>query len=111
MGIFMNIARRVGGALLARGRFVPAVTRVQNGQTIVVQPEIVEPKGILRSKTVWSAALSLLFAIGNANGWNLWFSEEQAQQILGWLSGGFAAGAIGSRIVATMPTRGPSMGP
>lgn len=106
-----RIAARIGGALFSPGRYIPAVTRVRNGVEEIVSPEVVEPKGVLRSKTVWAAGLSFLFAIANANGWNLWFSEEQAQQILGWLSAGFGLTAVGTRITATMPTRGPSVGP
>lgn len=111
MRLLGRIARRVGGFLLAQGRYVPAVTRVRNGVEEIVSPEIVEPKGVLRSKTVWSAAIALLFSIANAKGWNLWLTEEQANEAYSWLSALFGGGAVAARITATMPTRGPSVGP
>jgi hypothetical protein len=76
MRLLGRIARRVGGALFSPGRFIPAVTRVEAGREVIVSPEIVEPIGILRSKTVWSALLALLFSVANAKGWNLWLTEE-----------------------------------
>ena len=111
MRLLGRIARRVGGALFAPGRFIPAVTRVEAGREVVVSPEIVEPKGILRSKAVWSALIALLFSIANAKGWNLWLTEEQANEAFSWLAALFGGGAAVARITATMPTRGPGIGP
>lgn len=108
-GILGRLARRAAGALFSSGRLIPQITRQEGDRTIVVQPEVVEPKGILRSKSVWSAILTLFFGVANAQGWNLFFSEEQAQQILGWLTAGSATAAGLFRVTATMPTRGPSM--
>ena len=58
MGIFrpgFPLLRRVAGALLARGRYIPAVTTANiDGKTVILTPELVEPKGILRSTTVWA---------------------------------------------------------
>lgn len=110
-GILRRLGRQAIGALFARGRFVPAVTRIQNGVVVVVSPEIVEPKGILRSKTVWSAAIALLFSVANAKGWDLWLTHEQANEAFSWLAALFGGGAVASRITATMPTRGPAIGP
>jgi len=55
MRLLGRLAVRLGGALFARGRFVPAVTRVEAGREVVVSPEIVEPQGVLRSTTVLAA--------------------------------------------------------
>lgn len=110
-GPIAGFARRIGGALFARGRFVPAVTRIVQGRTEIVSPEVVVPKGILRSKTVWSGLLAAFFAFANAQGWHLWFTAEQASQVLDWLTVVFGGAAVAARVTATMPTRGPSMGP
>lgn len=111
MRLLGRIAARLGGALFARGRYVPAVTRVQNGVEEIVSAQILEPIGILRSKTVWSALLALLFSVANAKGWNLWLTEDQANEAFSWLSALFGGGAVVARVTATMPTRGPSIGP
>jgi len=109
--LLRRVLTRIGGALFSPGRFIPEVTRVEAGRTVVVSPEVVEPIGILRSKTVWSAAIALLFSVANAKGWNLWLSEEQANEAYSWLAALFGGGAVAGRITATMPTRGPSIGP
>jgi hypothetical protein len=111
MRLLGRIARRIGGALFSPGRFVPAITRIRNGVEEIVSPEIVEPKGVLRSKTVWSALIALMFSVANAKGWDLWLTHEQANEAFSWLAALFGGGAVASRITATMPTRGPSVGP
>lgn len=101
--------QNIGGFLLARGRYEPAVTEtLPDGTQRVVRAEIVEPKGVLWSKTVLFCLVTIFFAVANANGWNLWFTEEQAREVIGMISAGAGAGAIVSRIIAWMPTRGPT---
>lgn len=101
--------QNIGGFLLARGRYGPAVTEtLPDGTQRVVRAEIVEPKGVLWSKTVLFCLVTIFFAVANANGWNLWFTEEQAREVIGMISAGAGAGAIVSRIIAWMPTRGPT---
>ncbi len=109
--LLRRVLQRVGGALFSPGRFIPAVTEIRAGQTVVVQPEVVEPKGILRSKTVWSALIALLFSVANAKGWDLWLTQDQANEAYSWIAALFGFGAAASRVTATMPTRGPSIGP
>ena len=62
MGLFkpgLPLLRRVAGALLARGNYVPAETRTNaRGETIIVTEEVVERKGILGSRTVWMAGFA-----------------------------------------------------
>lgn len=103
-------AGRMVGALIARGEFIPAVTRIEAGKVVEVSPEKVVPKGVLRSKTVWAGIIAGVFAFANSQGWALGLSAEDAQTIFGYISAGGGVGAIVSRILAWMPTRGPSGG-
>lgn len=104
------LLRRGAEAILARGGVTPAVTQPgPGGTTILVSPEVVQPKGILRSRSVGFSAIAFLYAIGHAVGWNLWLSEEQAQQLFNVLEPALVALAGWFRVVAHMPTRGPTM--
>lgn len=94
-------ARNVVDVLVARGNFIPA-----NPET--GQEEVVEPKGVLRSKTVGFALLGAvvsgiqIYRIFTAPG------EVDVDQLS--LAGGTfitSVGAIWARIVAWMPVRGP----
>jgi hypothetical protein len=109
MGPLMRLARRVGGALLARGEVIPAVTRIVQGRTEVVSPEVVIPKGILRSKSVVSALISGAFGVANLFGWDFGFTEAEANTAYTVISTTFAGLAGVFRVTATMPTRGPSL--
>ena len=65
----LPLLRRLGQALLARGQYVPAVTRTgPNGQNIIVSEEVVEGKGILWSRTVWMAGLAGFSGLANMLG-------------------------------------------
>lgn len=101
--------KNVGGFLLARGRYEPAVTeRLPDGTERVIRAEIVEPKGILWSKAVLFGLVAVFFAFANGRGWNLWFTEDQARELIGYITAGAGVGAVVSRILAWMPTRGPT---
>lgn len=105
--------RKLAGALFAEGQYIPArpASITANGTVISPpQPEYVEPKGILRSKTVWSAIVSAVLAMANIFGWDLGFTAEQADEIYNAGSALFALLAGVFRVGAWMPTRGPTMG-
>lgn len=101
--------RRIVGALLAKGEYRPAVTKETTaGNEVIVEPEVVKPKGILRSKTVIAGLIAVFFAIANSQGWNLFFSEADANEVIAYITAGGGIAAVVSRILAWMPTRGPS---
>lgn len=101
--------QNLGGFLLARGRYEPAVTEtLPDGTQRIIKAEVVEPKGVLWSKSVLFGIVAVFFAIANGRGWNLWFTEDQAREIISDLTAGAGVGAIISRILAWMPTRGPT---
>ena len=103
------LVRRAAEALLARGSVTPPVTRTVNGQTVLVEPERVVPKGVLRSRSVVSALIAVAFGLSDVFGWNLGLTEGQAQQVYSVVAPVFASLAAWFRIVAHMPTRGPTM--
>jgi len=101
--------QNLGGFLFARGRYEPAVTEtLPDGTQRIIKAEVVEPKGVLWSKSVLFGIVAVFFAIANGRGWNLWFTEDQAREIISDLTAGAGVGAIISRILAWMPTRGPT---
>lgn len=104
-----RVLQNIGGFLLARGRYEPAVTEtLPDGTQRVIRAEIVEPKGVLWSKTVLFGIVAVFFAYANGRGWNLWFTETQAREVISDITAGAGVGAIVSRIIAWMPTRGPT---
>lgn len=114
MGIFragLPLVRRAVGFFVGRGQYVPSATRVNAaGETVVEREEVVVPKGILWSKTIWMLIVAGFFRLAQSNGWDLWFDEQQAidwyprlQEIFVTLAGVF-------RVTAWMPTRGPAIG-
>lgn len=106
MGIFrrgLPLIRRVGEALLARGQFIPA-------DPVAGTPEVVEPKGILRSKAVGFGLLgAIVSAIQIYQIIQAPTIDAEALQLAGGAFIG-SCGAIWGRIVAWMPTRGPTVG-
>ena len=103
----LPLLRKIAGALLSAGQNVPAVTRPgPAGTTVLVTPEVIEPKGILRSRTVWASLLSAVFALAGVFKWNLGISEADATTTLNTLAAVFAGAAGWFRVKATMPTRG-----
>ena len=104
--------RKLAGALLSPGRYEPArpARTTSSGATTPAVPEVVEPKGVLRSKTVWTCIVLIFFSIADARGWNLGFTQEQAEAWFPTIEAGLATLAGWFRITAWMPTRGPTMG-
>lgn len=103
-----QLGKRVYDALLAPGRYEPAVTRTgAAGQTIVEREEIVEPKGVLRSRSILSTLVALIFVILDAANVDLGLGSEEATALiitLGELLG--LGGAAWFRMIANMPTAG-----
>ena len=110
MGIFkpgLPLLRRVAGALLARGQYVPAVTRTgPNGQNIIVSEEVVEGQGALRSTTVQFGLGGIVASVTGI------ITAVQAEpfdlEVLGLAVAGLvtSAGAIWRHVRSWMPTRG-----
>ena len=91
-----------------RSGLVKLVRYQSDGTQRIIKAEVVEPKGVLWSKSVLFGIVAVFFAIANGRGWNLWFTEDQAREIISDLTAGAGVGAIISRILAWMPTRGPT---
>ena len=103
----LPLLRRVAGALLARGNYVPAETRTNaRGETVVVSEEVVERNGILGSRTVWMAGFALLTGVANLAGWDFDIPPETADTLYSSGTVFFAALAGLFRVRATMPTVG-----
>lgn len=97
----------VNDALLSPGHYTPQITETKpNGEVVVVQPEIVEKRGWLRDPTVWQTIAALFFALANAEGWNLWFTEAQANSFFTWLTAVFGGGAAATHVRSWMPLKG-----
>lgn len=103
--------RKLRDFLVARGQYRPQVTTTNTkGETVVVQEEVVEGKGVLRSKTIWASiagvggswvVLKGYFAGGLT-------AEEAADEVfLGAIATlGASLAAIWAHIRSWMPVRG-----
>jgi len=98
-GRLLPIASTVFQFLLARGQEVPS--------PVPGAPPIIEPKGVLLSKTVWAALAAAYVAGKMAIG--EWTDPQFNPEEFMTAVGGFVAaiGAVWFRITASWPTTGP----
>lgn len=98
------LVRQAAEALLAKGNYTPAVTATNAaGQTVVLSPEVVNPKGVLRSTTVLAGIAGALSS-GSIIYENLRAGQAPEEAVIAAFL--FSLGTIWRHVRSWLPTKG-----